>query len=853
MYPPFDCILFFVMAAFAFNVTAESQTRTTATTVRWQHPAGLVTEDTIAEVKAKIAGQEWARQVLASRKTTLDRWLNVPLDDFRKVFPRMRGNVYHNFSCPRDRCRLSFDPFVPTAFKCPLCSQTFPPETDAGIYSPGDRYHGTMYDGWVCLFYLEAGNVAADMGLMGRLAETEAEKYTARGVEILNCYADTIEHLATKFDKDRQMSVLLTYHREGDSKVLFELACAYELLRESMSADQCSRFERVVLERMLNDIMLEPIYHYNHNNLYQWHRTIVQTALTLERDDLVDWSFGYGMSDPDHQPEHRSVRRLVATHFKPDGAFWEMCSGYHLYPLNAFCELAVVARHLSKMDPRRFPPDGYDLTDPSNPGAQVIRNALAWFMAMALPDRTMPTIGDSMAPRAGMDDYYTTAEVGYRYFGLKEVGDYESLRHGSRTWGALLYGAPRIEQTVLSCTSSYLSSGWVSLRNDWHGNKVWIGLNALIPGGGHQHADRLTLLSFSNGKLLGLEKATPYNESVTRVLGTLSPSHGTVTVDRASPKKGDTLVGQELPKVAMFVAGPVAKFAELHADHLYPQTSVYRRSVVLIEDFYVDLFRVCGGTTHDWMIQHAGSAPWFSMTMRDASFEPADWLSHGTNRIRHALVDDAWDARWRVDDVTSRITMLDAAGTEVYALETYPIDNAVITPQNPPCQTLCVRRHDDSAFLVVGDAWKDKPNLETISRSDHGEAVRLKTSSNIYYVIYGPGSSRFDDGISLATDAAFAAIRSMDAVTMVMGTRLDLTSPRGSLHVKTVDPISVFAEWFAGTVTFEVAGDIHYDTYGGVDHDRPAPRAAVTFDGDLWPITKQQRRDPTSSPADHGQ
>jgi len=323
-----------------------------------------------------------------------------------------------------------------------LATVPFAPETDAGIYPPGDRYHGTMYDGWACLFYETAGSIAADMGVVGWVEPAEAAKYFQRGVEILLLYADTIEHLQTKFDKDRQMSVLLTYHREGDSTVLKDLALAYELLRDAMSPEQRARFERVVLQRMLDDLMLERIYTYNHNNLYQWHRTILQTALALERDDLIDWCFGYGTWAPEREPEHHSVRRLLATHFKPDGAYWEMCSGYHLYPVDALCQLAVVSRHLSAMDSERFPPREYDLTAPANPGGQVIRNALQWFMSLAMPDRTMPTVGDSMAPRAGMDDYFNTAEVGYRFFDLKAVGDYERFRHGQRSRAALLNGAP---------------------------------------------------------------------------------------------------------------------------------------------------------------------------------------------------------------------------------------------------------------------------------------------------------------------------------------------------------------------------------------------------------------------------
>jgi hypothetical protein len=43
--------------------------------------------------------------------------------------------------------------------------------------------------------------------------------------------------------------------------------------------------------------------------------------LALEREDLLDWCFGYGTWTPEKEPEHRSLQRLLARHFKPDGAF----------------------------------------------------------------------------------------------------------------------------------------------------------------------------------------------------------------------------------------------------------------------------------------------------------------------------------------------------------------------------------------------------------------------------------------------------------------------------------------------------------------------------------------------------
>jgi hypothetical protein len=296
--------------------------------VRWAHPAGLVTEETIAEIRSKIATQDWARRMYSSRKDGLDRWLTVPAEELRRVFPRRRGNVYHNFSCPQDRCRLRFDPLEPDAFECPLCGTTFAPETDAGVYRPDERYAGTMYDGWVCLFHLDASQSAADLGLISRIElAADGAKYGARGVEILMLYADTLETLATKTDADPQMTVLLTYHREGDSAVLYQLARAYELLRDRMAPERRDGFERSVLLRMLDDLMLEPIYRYNHNNLYQWHRdaSCGRATAILDADERGNVQPG-GVAGQRHAtgPARTRSRRVVrpmgrrSSHVPPD-------------------------------------------------------------------------------------------------------------------------------------------------------------------------------------------------------------------------------------------------------------------------------------------------------------------------------------------------------------------------------------------------------------------------------------------------------------------------------------------------------------------------------------------------------
>jgi len=812
--------------------------------VNWQHPAGLVTEETLAEIREKLAQHDWAQEVYAEEKARVDEWVAVPREQLGKVFPTICGNVYHNFSCPDCRRRLHFKPFDADTFHCDTCGKDFPPETDAGIYSPGNKYHDSMYHGWACLFYQTAARRAMDMAVMGRVDQDDA--YVKRAAELLLLFADTISGLPTDRPDEGQFSRILTYHREGDNKILNDLAVAYELVRDAMQPDERARVEGDVLRRMLEDCMLEPIYPYNHNNVYQWHRTILQTALALEREELIDWSFGYGDHDLVQQPEHRSLRRVIATHFKPDGAYWELCSGYHLYPLYHFCEVAVLSRNLSRMDPERFPAARYDFTDPESEGGRVIKNALEWFVSMAMPDRTVTIIGDSTVPRSGLDSYTATAEIGYRYFDVGAVGDYENLRKGKRSWVGLVYGAPEIVQRETSFTSSYLSSGWVSLRNEWAGNRVWVGLNAMQPGGGHQHGDRLTLTTYSHGELLALEKATPYNESVTRRLGTLSPSHNTVTVDMKSSKQGESLAGDEIPEVAVFFSGSFLKFAQLRADRLYPQTKVYRRSVALIEDIVIDLFEVEGGTTHDWMVHHAGPAPDVSRPLEPGDFEPKEWLANGTDRVLRAETDGDWTAQWQVDGVTSRLTMLGAEHTEIYALETYPIGNAIITPEHPPCQTLCVRRRYHAPFLAVWDAWRDEPNLLSVERVGDGNALYVKTRSSAYYVLFGKALVDFPGGVALKGDGAVSVLRNGDAVAYAGGTRLDVTTPEGRQSVCLSERGSAEADWRQDHVHGDKVMPVHYDTYGGQDHRRPSGHLAITFEGDLIasPLLREALRVP---------
>jgi hypothetical protein len=300
-------------------------------------------------------------------------------------------------------------------------------------------------------------------------------------------------------------------------------------------------------------------------------------------------------------------------------------------------------------------------------------------------------------------------------------------------------------------------------------------------------------------------------------------------------KQGESLSAEETPRVACFFANPLVKYAELHGDRLYAQCPVYRRSVALVEDVVIDLFRVKGGNTHDWMVHHDGAAPWISIATQESSFEPKEWLHNGGPKVLEGQTDEAWQAVWRVDDVTSQLVMLPGPGTRIYGLETYPVDNAKITAKSPACQSLCVRRENDEPFLAVWHAWKDASHLRAItpvqSKDPGCQGLCIATDRATYHVAFGPGEVVFQDGSRLKSDGAFCLVRAGEGAALVSGTRMEFQSGEDALRIERETRGSVSATLEAGQPRVEGFGEIQYETVGGEDVECEGSEAKVRVEG----------------------
>ena len=126
----------------------------------------------------------------------------------------------------------------------------------------------------------------------------------------------------------------------------------------------------------------------------------------------------------------------------------------------------------------------------------------------------------------------------------------------------------------------------------------------------HYHHDRLSFDIFANGQAmtpsLGYpDGANEFNPGIFTWSKT-SISHNTVTVDahRQPPNPAGRLL--------LFADGPFARTVSVDASGTYPQTSVYRRTLVMVDappradgrdnGYVVDFFDVTGGHQHDYSL-----------------------------------------------------------------------------------------------------------------------------------------------------------------------------------------------------------------------------------------------------------
>ena len=680
----------------------------------WVHPGGVLDVSTLQDIKRKSESFDWARQVVENLDAGVQPCLAQSVERLGALLPKRKMQVYSMLICPECRGRLQFNPFNDQDATCRRCEKA----VDLDRPSPATDYRGTLYEGWGCSYLQRMADAAQQMALLHALGAKRS--YAEHAAGILKLFATHIKPLPVLGSGTQ--TVIWTYNKEGDCGIVVKLTEAYELLRNVeglFSPKEHRKIQFDLLKHWVDSVFrVEEDSTPRWNQMFHYLSAAAFVGLALEDADYVDWAFGRRKYSPKKRPNHHSLAWLTDNYYRPDGGTHEVCTAYHLYAVGPNCQALVLGHRLAQQMPDLFPPEIYDELDLRNPRAHVMRRTLKWFTAQAFPDFTMAPFGD-MGGRVSLQAYPLTAEIGYRYLGIDEVGSHQDLREGTRGMTGLIYGADTIVEKSVPYQSVRLSSGYVALKRETQGNRLYAGLNALQPGSGHQHQDRLNLLTYSRDRMLSGEKRTQYHDQDQYLYSRASYAHNTVTVDETSQVHGNQLQGERVPHIDNFVDLPAAQIAEAHADKVCEQTEFYRRLICQFDEYVLDVFRVEGGKVHDWCYHGIGQTPELSIPMETKTeFEPALYVVRGKSDYQVGRAEDTFTATWRIPgesssryagrrrDVFSRITVAGVPEQTAFVLRTFP---------DPGAHSLMVRHQKTTApFVAVHEAYNDTPTATGI-------------------------------------------------------------------------------------------------------------------------------------------
>ena len=786
---------------------------------QWIHPAGFVDVATLEEIKQKIRRHDWAKKAVVELRASVQPWLEQPLERIETLMPKRKMQVYWLMICPVCQERLRFEPFNDREAMCHRCdvAQALHQQSTA-VHLTG-KYSGTLYEGWGCSYIQAMATAAQNLALLFALGADRS--YAERSAGILNLFARHIQALPVQGSGAQH--VIWTYNMEGDCVIVLALSEAYELLRLEeglFTAEEHLRIRQDLLQHWADAVFrVEEDSSPRHNGMFAYLSSVAMVGCAIESTDYVDWAFGRRDYASERRPDHCGIRWLTRNNYLADGGFWGLCSAYHLYALGPNCRALVLGHRLSRQMPHLFPPQIYDELDSGNSSYRAVRRAIKWFTAQTFPDLSVAPTGD-MGGRASLASYPLTAEIGYRYLDIDETGSYRVLREGDRGLTGLLFGAEIILEKPVSYQSANLSSGYVALKREAGGNRRYAGLNALLPGSGHAHADRLNLITYSHDRMLTGEKRTRYEDPDQRIYSGASYAHNTVTVDEVSQVHGDRLASEQVPRIHTFVDLPAGQVAEAHGDRVYAQTDIYRRILVQFDPYLLDIFHVQGGNIHDWIYHGIGDAPQIGLAMKEKTgFEPAEYVTRGQPEYREGLAEATFQATWRVPpepesgnganrkDAFNRVTVSGSPGQTAFLLNTYP---------DPGRHSLMVRhRETEAPFVAVHEAYIEKPVVTDVRTlpGDAAAAVHIAhADGGGRQAIYGSGSG--PDGLML--DGRFASV-SRDAsgqprsIILVHATEFNC---RG-IRLRSERPVTLSAVFDGDTIRMVSCPPVAYQTLGG--------------------------------------
>ncbi len=632
-------------------------------------PHLLLNRSDIQRMHEIAAKQPWAAHVIDQLIQEADEWPAQHLRQFglsKWALPTEGAGWSHDYVCPVHGVRLKQEGKKNI---CPI---------------DGKDYHGWPIDNVVYMMRSDDNARAArDLGLAYCL--TGKAEYVQKVDRIINAYSelypklpihDNDNHLNTKRGA-RVMSQTLS-----EAKWIVPLIFGYDLVRDAIPADDRSRFESKVLRNAAAVIARNNM---GTSNWQSWHNAAL-LAIGLELGDrsLTELAInGQG-----------GFKFQMRESIMPDGPWLEGSWGYHFFALDPLLltrEMAVRA--------------GIAV-----PEAAALKRMFDAPLQCVFPDGTLPNFNDTgLGKLSSQARYY---EIGYKIF---HDPLYLTVLHDApRGLDALLWGVAELPagQTPVLASELLPHAGLATLRV--RGSDHTVAIKFGPHGGGHGHFDKLTFISYANGKHLAVDPGTQaYGAPTHKTWDKMTVAHNTISVDehRQAAATGRLLEWCPSPYVTVIraSAGPVYPGIELE------------RTLVQTGEYILDVStaRATDGTAHrfDWLYHNFGNLS-VSLPLKPYTALPqTDGYQHLTGD-QAAEVPGAWNAAFLQPGSNLKLYMLGAPDTTVVTGQGLGPNLRVPVPF-----VMARREGAETRYAALYEPYVNSPHVKSFHESGGGGFV----------------------------------------------------------------------------------------------------------------------------------
>ncbi len=603
----------------------------------------LFSDAAIAQVRENVANYDSARKLAEAIIERANTWVERPYDQLLLLMPS--ADVPRAFNVGTEGCpkcgKAIYEkggtyPWTinlerPFTVQCPICSGVYPDNDFAAYYKSGfsDKNHlgGEFADdgrGWTgppnghrywfvayAVHWTWHSHVIPGLSSLGQAYLLTGDKRYAHQAAVMlhrlaEVYPNTDYHNQSRYGFLTQASgghyggkLVNLIWATGNLQAMAE---TYDAVWDAIDDDaalqslvgKSGEEIRAFIEANVLEEGIDAVFEGEVRGNYGMHqRALVYAALARQHGETDAW-IGSIFEATGVSPLHTGLNYALYNLVYRDGVPYETAPGYNSIWVTAITEIADTLRG-TRWDPYALPK-----TQSLYDGVLDVINA----------GKFTPALGDSGSVYGGRvlnPALYQSAYRAYqkpRYLevctanGAIDENSFTSFR--SLLEPPLSVTEPPLTSTPQPRLLAGYGMGILNNAEDSISMALYYGFT-----GGHGHFDRLGFELFANGRPMMPDLGYPdFMNGYVSGIYTWSKntiSHNTVTVDASRQP------GNEAGRVKAFAAGNFARVIDVDASQTYPQCSVYRRCMVMIDkdsehSYYVDFFTVTGGNQHDYSL-----------------------------------------------------------------------------------------------------------------------------------------------------------------------------------------------------------------------------------------------------------